>query len=60
VARVQPSGVPSLEEPLQPAVLEPNDHPTSVTCNGSLVKLSSSMAARFPRSPSQAGVWGGR
>ena len=42
---VQPSGVPSLEEPLQPAVLEPNDHSTSVTCNGSLVKVSSRMVS---------------
>jgi hypothetical protein len=48
VVRVEPPGIPGLEESLQPAVFEPDDHPTSVTCNGSLVKLPSSMGCSVP------------
>ena len=60
VVWVQPSGVPSLEEPPQPAVLEPNDHSTSVTCNGSLVKLSSSMGCSVPSLTFSSRLVGGR
>jgi hypothetical protein len=38
--RLQASPITGLEEPLQTAVLETNDHDESVTCNGTLVNLT--------------------
>jgi len=54
VVRVQPSGISRLEEPLQPAALKPDDHSTSVTCNGSLVNVTPTANSRPKRARSGA------
>lgn len=56
VVRVQPSGIPSLKEPLQPAVLESDDHRRSVTCNGSRVNATKTVIPSTEASPLSADI----